>query len=197
VWFGIQPTGFVGAAGAADRPCAGLDRLDHNSILGLSTLGWLTFGLLWLAQTWLVRHGMDLIRKYEHSQGRSSWSPWPRFAGWIFLKAGASIAWSPNNALTGAAMWGRYSPVLLFGYRSTQRSCSTSATSTRGCKTRRSIVGGNFWGIPVNVLFFGVIVVVMAGAQFKDRRQDHARAQRTSCTPSPTLSSSSPRHSRC
>ena len=28
-----------------------LENLDHNSILGLSTLGWLTFGALWIVQT--------------------------------------------------------------------------------------------------------------------------------------------------
>ena len=38
---------------------------------------------------------------------------------------------------------------------------------TRASKTRKSIIQGNFWGIPINTLFFGVIVMVMAGAQFK------------------------------
>ena len=38
---------------------------------------------------------------------------------------------------------------------------------TRNSKSRRSIVKGNFWGIPLNVLLFGLIAVVLAGTQFK------------------------------
>ena len=36
---------------------------------------------------------------------------------------------------------------------------------TRGAKTKQSIVWGNLFGIPVNTLFFGVIVVVLAGGR--------------------------------
>ncbi len=36
---------------------------------------------------------------------------------------------------------------------------------TRSAKTKKSIVWGNLFGIPVNTLFFGVIVVVLAGGR--------------------------------
>ena len=53
VWFGIQTylaSLVLRVLLIALAP--GLDRLDHNSILGLSTLGWLTFVVLWLVQAW-------------------------------------------------------------------------------------------------------------------------------------------------
>ena len=37
---------------------------------------------------------------------------------------------------------------------------------TRNATTRTAIIRGNFFGIPVNMLFFGAIVVVLAGGQF-------------------------------
>ena len=42
---------------------------------------------------------------------------------------------------------------------------------TRGAKTKKSIVWGNLFGIPVNTLFFGLIVVVLAGGRLAHRRQ--------------------------
>jgi nucleobase:cation symporter-1, NCS1 family len=88
-------------------------------------------------------------------------------AGWIFINAGASIAWSTDNALTGAEMWRQIFAGGALWVSIYATFVLNFCDFTRGCKTRRAIVGGNFWGIPINVLFFGAIVVVMAGAQFK------------------------------
>ncbi|MFP5367728.1 MAG: cytosine permease, partial [Actinomycetes bacterium] len=38
---------------------------------------------------------------------------------------------------------------------------------TRSAVSKKAVVRGNFWGIPINMLVFGAIVVVMAGGQFK------------------------------
>ena len=38
---------------------------------------------------------------------------------------------------------------------------------TRSAVSKKAVVRGNFWGIPINMLLFGAIVVVMAGGQFK------------------------------
>lgn len=144
----------------------GLDRWDHNSILGLSTLGWVTFGVLWIVQTYIVQHGLDMIRKYEAVAGPIILATMALLAVWIFIKAGGAIAWSNDAPLTGGAMWRRSAGGALW--------VSIYATFvlnfcdfTRASKTRKSIVAGNFWGIPINMLFFGVFVIVMAGAQFK------------------------------
>lgn len=38
---------------------------------------------------------------------------------------------------------------------------------TRNATSKRAIVKGNFWGIPLNMLVFGAIVITLAGAQFR------------------------------
>jgi len=38
---------------------------------------------------------------------------------------------------------------------------------TRNATSKRAIVKGNFWGIPLNMLVFGSIVITLAGAQFR------------------------------
>jgi NCS1 family nucleobase:cation symporter-1 len=38
---------------------------------------------------------------------------------------------------------------------------------TRGAPSERSVVRGNFFGIPINMIFFAAIVIVLSGAQYK------------------------------
>ena len=168
VWFGIQTylaSLVLRVLLIAVAP--GLDRLDHNSILGLSTLGLahLRHPLAGADLARAARDGHDPqirgLRRADHPghDGR---------AGRMDLHQGRRLdRLVDRRRLTGAKCGGRYSPAARCGCPSTPPSCSTSATSPAAAKTRRSIVGGNFWGIPINVLFFGAIVVVLAGAQFK------------------------------
>jgi len=168
VWFGIQTylaSLVLRVMLIAVAP--GLADLDHNAILGLSTLGWITFVALWLVQTYMVRHGMEMIRHYEAFAGPIILVTMAALAAWIFFKAGASIAWSTPNPLTGAAMWREIFAGAALWVSIYATFVLNFCDFTRGCKTRRSIVLGNFWGIMINVLFFGACAVVMAGAQFK------------------------------
>jgi NCS1 family nucleobase:cation symporter-1 len=168
VWFGIQT--YLASLVLRVLLIAlvpGLENLDHNSILGLSTLGWLTFGALWIVQTYIVQHGLDMIRKYEAVAGPVILITMAALATWIFTKAGSSIAWSTDHPLTGAAMWREIFAGGALWVSIYATFVLNFCDFTRNSKTRKSIIKGNFWGIPINTLFFGVIVVVMAGAQFK------------------------------
>jgi NCS1 family nucleobase:cation symporter-1 len=145
----------------------GLKDMDTNSILGLSSLGWITFIALWIVQVFIVSYGMDMIRKYEAFAGPVILATMIALAIWMFVKAGASIAWSTDKALEGGDMWRE-----IFGGGALWVSIYATfvlnfCDFTRSSKTRKSIVKGNFWGIPINTLLFGGIVVVLAGAQFK------------------------------
>lgn len=168
VWFGIQTylaSLVLRVLLIAFAP--GLEGLDHNSILGLSTLGWLTFGVLWIVQTYIVQHGLDMIRKYEAFAGPVILFTMAALAIWIFTEADGAIAWSIDHSLTGGAMW----QAIFAGGALWVAIYATFVLNfcdfTRNSTTRASIIKGNFWGIPINMLFFGVIVIVMAGAQFR------------------------------
>lgn len=168
VWFGIQTylaSLVLRVLLIAIAP--GLGHLDHNSVLGLSTLGWITFGALWLLQTWIVQHGMDTIRRYEAFAGPIILVTLTALAAWVLVKTGGTITWSIPHHLTGGAMWREIFAGGALWVAIYATFVLNFCDFTRGSKTRRSIVLGNFWGIPVNVLFFGVIVVVMAGGQFR------------------------------
>jgi NCS1 family nucleobase:cation symporter-1 len=168
VWFGIQTylaSLVLRVLLIALAP--GLEDLDRNDILGLSTLGWAAFVFLWVVQVIIVRYGMDMIRKYEAFAGPIILVTMAGLALWMFIQAGGSIALSTHNALAGGAMWREIFAGGALWVSIYATFVLNFCDFTRSSTTRRSIIKGNFWGIPVNMLFFGIIVVVMTGAQFK------------------------------
>jgi nucleobase:cation symporter-1, NCS1 family len=144
-----------------------LGGLDKDSILGLSTLGWIAFVILWVVQLVIVSFGMEMIRKYEAFAGPIILATMAAIAVWIFIEAGGAIAWSSDNALEGPEMWltifaGGALWVSIYG-----TFVLNFCDFTRSAVSKKSIVRGNFWGIPINMLLFGAIVVVLAGGQYK------------------------------
>ncbi len=168
VWFGIQTylaSLVLRVLLIALNP--GLRDLDHDSILGLSTLGWASFVFLWVVQVIIVRYGMDMIRHYEAFAGPIILITMTVLAIWMFIKSGGSIALSTHNALTGGAMWREIFAGGALWVSIYATFVLNFCDFTRSSTTRKSIIKGNFWGIPINMLFFGLIVIVITGAQFK------------------------------
>lgn len=167
-WFGIQT--FLASQVLRVLIVAiwpGADSLDHNSVLGLSTLGWIAFLVLWAVQLVIVSYGMEMIRKYEAFAGPIILITMAALAIWMFLKAGGSIAWTTPQSKTGLDMWlhivgGASLWVAIYG-----TFVLNFCDFTRNAKSKASIVRGNFFGIPLNMLLFGAIVITLAGAQFK------------------------------
>ncbi|GAA1004547.1 NCS1 family nucleobase:cation symporter-1 [Nocardiopsis tropica] len=167
-WFGIQTylaSVVLRIMIVAVWPSA--DSLDQNSILGLSTLGWIAFLVLWAVQLVIVSYGMEMIRKYEAFAGPVILITMAALAIWMFTKAGYSIAWTTPETKTGLDMWlqivgGASLWVAIYG-----TFVLNFCDFTRNATSKKAIVRGNFWGIPLNMLLFGAIVVTLAGAQFK------------------------------
>jgi len=168
VWFGIQT--YLASVVLRVLLIAifpSMESMDSNSILGLSTLGWISFVSLWVIQVIIVSYGMEMIRKYEAFAGPIILVSMLGIAIWIFIQAGGSIAFSTDQALTGGEMWreifvGGALWIAIYG-----TFVLNFCDFTRNAKTKSAITRGNFFGIPLNMLFFGLIVVVLAGGQFK------------------------------
>ena len=167
-WFGIQTyLASVVLRVLLVALAPSLKPLDQGDILGLSPLGWIAFVALWIVQVIIVSYGMEMIRKYEAFAGPIILATMLALAIWMFGRAGFSIAWHTNTSLTGPAMWGH-----IFGGGALWVSIYGTfvlnfCDFTRAAKSKKSIVKGNFWGIPINMLLFGAVSVVLAGAQFK------------------------------
>jgi len=104
-WFGIQTylaSVVFRVLLTAVHP--GFADYDHNSILGLSTLGWACFVAIWFVQLAILAYGMEMVRRYEAFAGPVILLTVASLAGWMYFQAGGQIAWSIREPLTGGAM---------------------------------------------------------------------------------------------
>ncbi|MFI6873508.1 NCS1 family nucleobase:cation symporter-1 [Streptomyces sp. NPDC050400] len=167
-WFGIQTylasqvlRTLITAlwAGAADY--------DKNAILGLSTLGWISFLFLWLVQVLIVSFGMQAIRRYMAVAAPTVLVTVLALAVWMFTKADMSIALDNGEPFTGGAKWLHIFEAAALWVVVYGTFVLNFCDFTRSAKSPRSITRGNLIGIPVNMLFFAVIAAVLSGAQFR------------------------------
>ncbi|MFK3799077.1 NCS1 family nucleobase:cation symporter-1 [Pseudomonas sp. NPDC088444] len=166
-WFGIQTylaSVVLRVLLTALEPA--LDNYDHDSWLGLSTLGWLCFVAIWLVQFMILAYGMEMVRRYEAFAGPVILGTVASLAAWMFIQSHGQIAWSIKSPLEGASMWrsifaGSALWLAIYGTL-ILNFCDFS----RSAPCKKTIRKGNFWGLPVNVLLFAFITVVICGAQF-------------------------------
>ena len=167
IWFGIQTyLASVVLRVLIVAVAPGLGSLDENSILGLSTLGWISILVLWVVQIVIVSFGMEMIRRYEAFAGPVILVTMLALAIWILVQTGGSISWSTADSLTGGAMWVEIFQsaalwVVIYG-----TFVLNFCDFTRGAPSEKSVVRGNFFGIPINMLFFAGIVVVLSGGTY-------------------------------
>lgn len=138
-----------------------LEPLTENSILGLSTLGWICFLLMWLVQLLVLRHGMDSIRTLVDWSGPAIYVAMFVLAAWIWYEAGSDMDFSlgSRDLSTGQTIFLFFTAVaLVVSYFSTLmlNFCDFS----RWAPSERMVRRGNFWGLPVNFMLFSAVVVV-------------------------------------
>jgi NCS1 family nucleobase:cation symporter-1 len=170
VWYGVQ-TYFASKAvevlvltlapSAAD--------LTHNSILGLSTLGWGSFLFMWFFQLVIFLSGMESIRKFIDFCGPVVYVVMFALAAWILWQTGFSslaLQLSPPAAtptatvgvMANAAMLiVAYFAALLLNF----------GDFARFAKSPSAMRTGNFLGLPVNFLVFSIITVIVTAGTLK------------------------------
>src|SRR5450631_1270039 len=170
VWYGVQ-TYFASKAVQVlvitlAPSAAGL---THNSILGLSTLGWLSFLFMWIFQLVIFLSGMERIRRFIDFCGPVVYVVMFAMAIWILSQSGfssLSLQLSPpaasNSATIGvmanaAMLIVAYFSALLLNF----------GDFARFGKDEAAMKAGNFLGLPVNFLVFSIITVIVTAGTLK------------------------------
>jgi nucleobase:cation symporter-1, NCS1 family len=166
-WYGIQTwLASVAVVILVLKIFPGLQPYAENSILGLSTLGWICFLALWLVQLLVLRNGMESIRFLVDWSGPAIYVAMFALAAWIWYQAGSDIDFnfSAKELSTGGTILTFLTAIaLVVNYFSTLMLNFTDFS--RFAPTERMVRIGNFWGLPVNfVLFSAVVVVTTAGS---------------------------------
>lgn len=140
--------------------------VHHHGWLGLSTLGWAGFMLLWVLQAIVFWNGMETIKKFIDFAGPAVYVVMFILAGYMVIRAGVgnirlnlgAVKYHGWQALpvtiTAISLVVSYfsGPMLNFG------------DFSRYCKSYASVKRGNFWGLPVNFLAFSLVTVVTTSA---------------------------------
>ncbi len=164
VWYGVQ-TYFASKAVqvlvVTLLPSA--EALTHNSIIGLSTLAWLSFLFMWFFQLVVFLSGMETIRKFIDFCGPVVYLVMFALAAYMLYQAGFAslnlqLAAPPSStAATIAVMAG--ATMLIVAYFSAL--LLNFGDFARFGKSDRAMRLGNFLGLPVNFLVFSVITVIV------------------------------------
>lgn len=140
--------------------------LDH-SFLGLSALGWISYGILWVAQAALFWRGMETIRKFIDFAGPAVYVIMIALAVYLVAKAGwgnISLNLSVGKPLSlGAAIPVMISAVAIVVSYFSGPMLNFGDFSRYG-KSFTSVKRGNLLGLPVNFLFFSILTVLCASA---------------------------------
>jgi nucleobase:cation symporter-1, NCS1 family len=165
-WYGIQTyLASVAVVVLALRIDPSLLPLAKDSILGLSTLGWICFLGLWVVQLGILSFGMEVVRKFQDWAGPIVWIVMLVLAVWMLVAVGGKIAWNPPNALSGPAMWWEMLGAAGLTISTYGTLMLNFCDFSRFSPDRKSIVRGNFWGLPVNFTAFAMVsITVTAGS---------------------------------
>ncbi|KEA53949.1 MULTISPECIES: NCS1 family nucleobase:cation symporter-1 [Mangrovibacter] len=142
--------------------------MTQDHFLGLSHLGWICFGIMWVLQAMVFWHGMDAIKRFIDVAGPAVYVVMMCLAGWILYQTGldgisftlSSKTLSPSaqvwEMITATALVVSYfsGPLLNFG------------DFSRYAKNMNEIRRGNRWGLPFNFLLFSIVtVIIVSGTQ--------------------------------
>lgn len=162
-WYGIQTyLASMAVVVLLLRIDPDLQQWQNQSFLGLSLLGWACFILLWILQLVVITRGMEAVRRFQDWAGPIVWAVMLAMAIWLFSLAGWNIPMDLSinpleggdafrGVLTGAFLLVATYATMLLNY----------CDFTRFAKSAKSVIRGNFWGIPVNFAAFAAISITM------------------------------------
>ncbi|MBO9644895.1 MAG: NCS1 family nucleobase:cation symporter-1 [Pseudacidovorax sp.] len=137
-----------------------------HGFAGLSTLGWVAFMVMWVLQAIVFWHGMEAIRKFIDWAGPGVYVVMAILCGWLVWKAG----WKNIDLNLGGVKFEGWDalPVMLSAIALVVSYFSGPMLNfgdfSRYGKSFDAVKKGNFWGLPVNFVFFSLLTVVTTAA---------------------------------
>ncbi|HZU00732.1 MAG TPA: NCS1 family nucleobase:cation symporter-1, partial [Ktedonobacteraceae bacterium] len=169
LWYGIQTfLASVALVVLLLRVFPGLTPLSKTDFLGLSYLGWICFLTIWALQLIILSKGMETVRRFQDWCGPIIWLVMICLAIWLLWQANfqISLTTAPNQLFGGDAIREMFAAAGL-----TVATYGTLMLNfcdfSRFSPNRRSIVVGNFWGLPVNFTAFAIAAVIVTAASIK------------------------------
>lgn len=141
--------------------------VGQHGFLGLSALGWICYGILWVAQAALFWNGMESIRRFIDFAGPAVYVVMLILA--IYLVSRAGIGNISLNLSSGPPLdFAASIPVMVSAIALVVSYFSGPMLNfgdfARYGKSYKAVKKGNLLGLPVNFLFFSLLTVITASA---------------------------------
>ena len=172
-WYGVQTyLASIALNALLSRPIPAFRALSQEGapeFLNLSVGGWICFLILSILQLAIVWRGMEAVRHFQGKAGPVIWVVMLGLMAYFLSKAGWSINWfeGANGPLSG----GEQMKNILIAMAQTVGTLATLMLNfsdfARYAPSRRSIIVGNAWGLPVNWTAFAVTSVITTAAAAK------------------------------
>lgn len=169
-WYGIQTylasSAFMIVALHFYPGLAPYADVTQHGFVGLSTLGWVAFMVMWVLQAFVFWHGMESIRKFIDWAGPAVYVVMGVLCGWLVWKAG----WDRIDLNLGGVKFQGWDalPVMLSAIALVVSYFSGPMLNfgdfSRYGKSFDAVKKGNFWGLPINFLFFSLLTVITTAA---------------------------------
>lgn len=139
--------------------------LTHRHFLGLDSLSWACFLFLWLLQLVVLTKGMEVVRRFQDWAGPLIWAVMLALAVWLIVQAHGRLSFFAglHHLPVGEQIYQTFAAVGL--------TVSVLATLmlnfsdfARFAPSRKAIVVGNFWGLPINWTAFAVTSAIVSAA---------------------------------
>ncbi|HEY1970315.1 MAG TPA: NCS1 family nucleobase:cation symporter-1, partial [Pseudonocardia sp.] len=136
-----------------------------HSFLGLHALGWACFAVMWVIQLVVVRRGMEAVRRFQDWAGPAVWIVMLALGVWMVIKAGGHVSFdlSPHPA-HGARLIYELLAAIALNVSFFATFLVNFADFSRHARSTRSVLWGNFLGLPVNFVVFAVVSVTVTSA---------------------------------
>ncbi|KHS85614.1 NCS1 family nucleobase:cation symporter-1 [Pectobacterium carotovorum] len=142
--------------------------LTQSHWLGLSSLGWICFGIMWFLQALVFWHGMNAIKRFIDFAGPAVYVVMTALAIWIVYQTGwenISFTLTSKTLTTSEQLWQMLTATALVVSYFSGPLLNFGDFSRYG-KSMQEIRRGNRWGLPFNFLLFSIItVVIVSGTQ--------------------------------
>ncbi|MFH8568683.1 NCS1 family nucleobase:cation symporter-1 [Streptomyces sp. NPDC017993] len=140
-----------------------LEVYHHNSVLGLSTLGWIAFLVMWGLQAVLLTRGMEFIRKVQDfATGPVVWLVVLALAVYLVVEADGGISLTRSlTGLSGSAQVEQSLIAVSLTVATFLTLVLNYADFARFTPDHRSYRRGNLIGLPVNFTAFAVVAVLV------------------------------------
>ena len=137
---------------------------DANSILGLSTLGWICLLVLWSLQLLVLQRGMEAVRRLSDYAGPTIWIAMLFLAIWTLQRADWNLDWSLTTAevpLTGGAVILAIASTAFLTVAFMAGPMLNFSDFTRLSSSPRSVKNGNALGLLINGIGFALVSVII------------------------------------